>query len=260
LLINNISVVIIAKDAENTIEKCLESLKEFSEVILYLNNSIDKTKFIAQKFLNIKIIEGEFLGFGKTKSKASNYATNKWILSLDSDEVLSNDFKCYLNKLNLNNNNKVYSILRINYYKNQEIKHCWSKDEIVRLYNRDKTNYNQALVHEKIIVNKAENELIKGIVKHYPYNNMSDFIIKADRYSSLFANDHVGEKKSSPMKAFSNATYSFIKTYILKRGFLDGYAGLIIAVSHATNNFFKYMKLYELNLELKHEKSNNHSY
>ena len=250
MLIDKISVVIIAKDAQATIADCLESLKTFSEVILYLNNSTDKTEIIAQKFLNIKIIEGEFLGFGETKGIASQYAKNDWILSLDSDEVLSNDFILYLSKLNLNSN-KVYSILRVNYYKKQEIKHCWGEDKIVRLYSRDKTNYNQSLVHEKVIVGNLENELIEGVVKHYPYNSMSDFIIKADRYSSLFANDNVGKRESSPIKAFLNATYSFIRTYILKRGFLDGYAGLIIAVSHATNNFFKYMKLYELNKELK---------
>jgi hypothetical protein len=94
-------------------------------------------------------------------------------------------------------------------------------------------------------------EELNGNVKHYSYSSMSDFIIKADRYSSLFANDNVGKKSSSPTKAFFNATYSFIRTYFFKRGFLDGYAGLIIAVSHATNNFFKYMKLYEKNIESK---------
>jgi len=88
-------------------------------------------------------------------------------------------------------------------------------------------------------------------MKHYSYMSISDFIIKLDRYSTLFANDNVGKKSSSPAKAFFNGLYSFFRTYILKRGFLDGYAGLIIAFSHFATNFYKYIKLYELNLEQK---------
>ena len=248
--INIITPVIIAKDSEATIKTCLESLNTFSEVILYINNSQDKTEEIAKTFPNVKIIDGEFFGFGETKNKATSYASTQWILSLDSDEVLSQEFIQSLSNIELKND-RVYTILRTNYYREQAIKHCWGNDVIVRLYNREVTKFTDKKVHEKIITEGLKEEMIEGIVEHYPYATQTDFIIKLDRYSTIYAQDNVGKKSSSPLKAILNAHFSFFKTYFLKRGFLDGYAGLIIAFSHMATNFYKYMKLYEMNKDLK---------
>lgn len=248
--IDNISAVIIAKDAEATIENCLNSLQDFNEVILYLNNSTDKTADIAKRFSNVKLIEGEFLGFGETKNKAASFSNSEWILSLDSDEVLSRDFVKNLEKMELKEDT-VYSIVRRNHYKDSEIKHCWGDDIIPRLYNKKTTSFNSKKVHEKIITQDLKEEILPGVVAHYPYSSISDFIVKLDRYSTMFAEDNAGKKASSPAKAFFNGIFSFFKTYILKRGFLDGYAGLVIAFSHMATNFYKYIKLYEANRELK---------
>jgi len=249
-MIKDISVVIMAKDAQATINKCLESLVEFGEVILYLNDTTDNTKEIASKFDNVKVIDGEFLGFGPTKNKAAKYSSNDWILSLDSDEVLSSNFVENLKQLTLNLNN-VYSILRTNFYKQSQIKHCWGNDIIVRLYNKTKTSFIDQKVHEYVITDGFDTIELDGFVEHYPYSTVTDFIVKLDRYSTIFAQDNVGRKSSSPLKAFFNSQFSFLKTYFIKRGFLDGYAGLVIAFSHMATNFYKYIKLYELNKELK---------
>jgi len=94
---------------------------------------------------------------------------------------------------------------------------------------------------------------ITGVYRWRHPANHSTFLrvcFKLDRYSTIYAEDNIGKKNSSPSKAFFNAHFSFFKTYFLKRGFLDGYAGLIIAFSHMATNFYKYMKLYELNKEL----------
>ena len=250
MLIDSISVVMIAKDAASTIGISLESLKSFSEVIVYLNNSSDETEDIAKTYVNVKIIHGEFIGFGPTKNVAASYASNDWILSLDTDEVLDQRFVEYVQQLHLKEDT-VYTILRSNYYKDKEIKHCWGNDVIVRLYHRNRTSFTNSKVHEKILDTTMKVESLKGEVKHFPYAGLSDFIMKIDRYSSLFADANVGKKSSSPAKAILNAKFSFIKTYFLKKGFLDGYAGLIIAFSHMATNFYKYMKLYEANKELK---------
>ena len=106
-------------------------------------------------------------------------------------------------------------------------------------------------VHEDIITDSLKIEEIKGNIEHYSYHTISEYIIKADRYSTLFATNNVGKKSSSPVKAFLNGLYSFFRTYILKQGFRDGYIGLVIAFSHMVTNFYKYIKLYELNKELK---------
>lgn len=251
--ITSISCVIIAKDAEMTIANVLDALQSFEDVVLYLNNSSDNTKVIASSYSNVNLMEGDFLGFGPTKNLASSYAKNRWIFSLDADEIVSEEFIRNLQSLDLDDA-KVYSISRENYYKKSAVKHCWGSDTIVRLYNKEKTTFTDKHVHEKIIIDGFEVQKIDGIVRHYPYSTITDFIVKLDRYSTIYAKDNVGKKSSSPSKAFFNAQFSFFKTYFLKRGFLDGYAGLIIAFSHMVTNFYKYMKLYELNKELQ-EKS-----
>lgn len=249
MLIENISCVIIVKDAASTLESTLKSLVDFTDVVLYDNGSTDGTLEIAKKYNNVNLIVGEFLGFGETKNLACSYAKNDWVFSLDADEVLSLEFIQNLKKLELNDKN-IYTILRENYYKNTQVKHCWGNDIIVRLFNRSKTRFSDEKVHEKVIDDGFKTILISGALKHYPYNTITDFILKLDRYSSIFAQDNVGKKESSPSKAFFNALFSFFKTYIIKRGFLDGYAGLVIAFSHMATNFYKYIKLYELNKKL----------
>lgn len=250
MLIKNISCVIIVKNAASTIDATLTSLISFKDVVLYDNGSTDATLEIAKKYSNVTIFQGEFLGFGPTKNLACSFAKNDWVLSLDADEVLSDEFIKNLTLIELNNKN-IYTILRENYYKTTQIKHCWGDDVIVRLFNRTKTAFTDEKVHEKVIEKSFNTAPIEGSVKHYPYATITDFIIKLDRYSSAFAVDYAGKKSSSPSKAFFNGLFSFFKTYILKRGFLDGYAGLVIAFSHMATNFYKYIKLYELNQEKK---------
>jgi glycosyltransferase involved in cell wall biosynthesis len=239
----------IVKDAQSTLKDVLDALNVFDDVVVYSNNSTDKTDEIAQSYENVNLIKGEFLGFGPTKNKAATFAKNDWILSLDADEVLSSEFITNLSKLKLDKK-CIYTILRTNYYKDTQIKHCWGNDIITRVYNRKQTSFTDKKVHEKIIEDGFEIKQIDGAIKHYPYSNITDFIIKLDRYSSIYANDNKGKKSSSPLKAFLNANFSFFKTYFIKRGFLDGYAGLIIAFSHMATNFYKYMKLYEANKEI----------
>jgi glycosyltransferase involved in cell wall biosynthesis len=247
--ISNISCVIIAKNAEATLALVLSSLQDFEDIVLYSNNSTDKTNIIAKSFANVNLVIGDFEGFGPTKNRAATYAKNNWILSLDADEVLSEEFVNKLSTLILKENH-VYSVLRKNYYKIREIKNCWGNDIITRLYNRLQTSFSDKKVHEYIIETNFQVEQLQGTLQHYPYSTVSDFIIKLDRYSTIFAQDNVGKKSSSPAKAFFNALFSFTKTYIFKRGFLDGYPGLIISFSHMATNFYKYIKLYEYNKEL----------
>ena len=117
----NISCVIIEKNAQVTLKNVLNSLNLFDDVVLYSNNSTDKTDEIAKEFNNVNLIQGEFIGFGPTKNKAASFAKHDWILSLDADEVLSQEFIYKLQNQKLNQNT-VYSILRTNYYKKSHIK------------------------------------------------------------------------------------------------------------------------------------------
>jgi glycosyltransferase involved in cell wall biosynthesis len=247
----NVSAVMIVKNGAKTIEKSLESLKQFDDVVVYDNGSTDGTQAIASQYPNVRLIEGQFDGFGTTKNRAASYALHEWILIIDSDEVVDTELLNALQTQPLDPNT-IYIVNFLAYYKEIPIRHCgWNNQKIRRLYNKTVTKFNDNFVHENIIDEGMKKLPIPGNMKHYSYMSISDFIVKLDRYSTLFATDNVGKKSSSPAKAFFNGLYSFFRTYVLKRGFLDGYAGLIIAFSHMATNFYKYIKLYEMNLEQK---------
>ncbi len=245
------SAVVLVKDNEHTLAATLESLKAFDNVVVYDNGSTDESKNIARKFSNVHLVEGEFKGFGWTKNRAVSFAEHDWIIIVDSDEVVDKELLQTLQTKRLDDNT-VYQLNFKAYYKDIQVKHCgWNNQKIKRVFNRSVTRYNNNDVHEDIMTDGLAVELLAGNMEHYSYHSISEFIIKADRYSTLFAQNNVGKRASSPLKAFFNGVYSFIRTYVFKKGFLDGYVGLIISYSHMVTNFYKYMKLYEMNKELK---------
>lgn len=246
-----ISAVVLVKNNENTLLATLQSLKVFDDVVVYDNGSTDESEKIALSFVNVNLIKGEFKGFGWTKNHAATFAKYDWIIIVDSDEVVDDILLHTLQTKELDEKT-VYLLNFKAFYKDIQVKHCgWNDQKIKRVYNRNSTKYNDNDVHEDIITKGFRVELLDGNMEHYSYHSISEFIIKADRYSTLFAKNNVGKKSSSLLKAFFNGGYSFIRTYIFKRGFLDGYVGLIIAYSHMVTNFYKYIKLYEMNKELK---------
>lgn len=247
----NISVVVLAKNNENTIEKTLKSVAQFDDVVVYDNGSTDKTLEIVKRFHNVNLVQGEFKGFGWTKNYAAGFAKNDWILIIDSDEVVDRQLFQVLKTQTLDEKT-VYKLNFKAFYKDIQVKFCgWNNQKIKRLYNKSQTKYNSNDVHEDIVTEGFKIELLEGNVEHYSYHTISQFVQKADHYSTLFAKNNIGKKASSPSKAFFNGAYSFFRTYIIKRGFLDGYVGLVIAFSHMVTNFYKYIKLYEANKELK---------
>ena len=123
----------------------------------------------------------------------------------------------------------------------------WGNDWVKRLYNKKNVCFNLNLVHESLdIAASFKVKKLKNTFLHYTYDSPSELIQKMDKYSELWAQDHLGLKKSSPSKAFFKALAAFIKSYFFKKGFLQGYEGLLLSINNANNVFYKYIKLYEL--------------
>jgi len=251
-----ISVIILTKNSQKYLKDVLDALNIFNEILLIDNGSTDNTLEIAKSYENVKIYKEEFIGFGPLKNKALGYATNDWVLFIDSDEIVTKEMKEKISNISLNKINRVYSFLRLNYYKDQLINCCgWENDYVKRLFNKNYTNFNNNLVHESII-QKSDTELIKikNGLKHYSFNSIEELISKMQHYSTLFAKE--SNKNPSLLKAVSSATFKFIKNYFFQKGFLYGYKGLVISVSNANGVFYKYMKLYE---RKKYENSSNYN-
>ncbi len=244
----NITPVIITKNAAKTIDLTLESLKCFGEVIVYDTGSVDETPDIACKFKNVRLFRATFTGFGDSKNQAALLAGNDWILSIDSDEVLGPALLRSIRKLQPDENS-VYRFRRYNYYKTRRIKYSgWGQEYVTRLYNRNNLCFNNKFVHESIETGKTKIITLKGDLRHYSYHSISEFAIKRDYYSDLFVKEQTGKRKTSPILAFLRGAFDFLNTFFIKLAFLDGYRGLLIAVSNANVTFFKYLKLYEANI------------
>lgn len=252
-LSTKISVCILVKNAQDTIKECLESLQGFDEIILLDNQSSDDTLKIANefknKFGNLKIYSSEFIGFGPLKNLAISYASNDWIFSIDSDEVLELSALKELENLELNPNT-IYAMPRKNLYKGEWIKACgWHPDFVLRLFNKTKTKFNSNFVHESLEVGNLNVVKLKNGLRHYAYDNISVLIDKMQKYSTLWARQN--RCKSSTMaSAVLHGGWKFIRDYFFKSGFMYGYKGFVISFCNALGAFFKYAKLYELNHQM----------
>ena len=219
-----ISVCILVKNAQNTLAQCLESLREFGEIVLLDNNSTDKTLQIAQEFntayKNLRIEKSEFIGFGALKNLCVSYAKNEWILSIDSDEVLENEALSEIKALDLKQN-CVVALGRKNLYDGEWIKACgWYPDFVWRIFNKNFTGFNDNFVHESVkIPQNAEKIYLKNALKHYAYDSIEALLDKLQRYSTLYAQRNL-DKSSSMGKALLRSFWSFLRNYFLKKAFL----------------------------------------
>jgi glycosyltransferase involved in cell wall biosynthesis len=243
-----ISVTILTKNSEETLKETLDSLRDFPEVIVLDNGSTDGTLNMARSYPNVVCKEHPFLGFGQMHNLASSYASYDWILSIDSDEVLSKELRYEIIHKELDPK-AVYAFLRHNYFNGKRIKWCggWHPDWVVRLYNRKTTRFTDDKVHEKVLCRDLRIEHLKYPVRHTPYRKISDFLDKMQSYSTLFAKEHASKKSSSFLKALFHGWFAFIKSYIFKRGFLGGKEGFIISLYNGQITLYKYLKLVEEN-------------
>lgn len=250
-----ISVTILTKNSQKYLPEVLSALQIFDEILIYDTGSQDQTLDIARQFSNVNIYEGSFIGFGPTHNRASQLAKHDWILSIDSDEIVTPDLTTEIQTLALTRG-CVYSFPRHNEYRGKWVRWCgWHPDRQIRLYNRKETRFTDAQVHEAVEVRYLKEMELQAPLRHYSYQHVSDFLHKMQAYSSLFASQYQGKKSSSFSKAIGHGFYAFFKSYILKRGFLGGEEGFEISIYNANTAFYKYLKLAEANRQLAAKKS-----
>ena len=245
-----ISVVIICKDEEDEIGRTLQSLTGLTDDIVVLDNgSTDNTKNIVRD-LGARLVEESWEGFGKTKNKATGFAKYDWILNLDADESIDEELKDSLLNLPLQNNEEVFEIRFKNFMGDTYLRFGeWGTDRHIRLFNRKKVNWNEAIVHEGLILPQGTRiKKLKGYVLHYTVKNEAEFAGKMLKYGLLNAEQYAREgKKSSWANIYLAPLFSFLKYYVFKFGFLDGRAGFICAKMSSYYTHIKYARLLELN-------------
>jgi len=245
----NISIVIVCRNEASIIADTLQSLQGVSDdIVVYDNGSTDGTQQIIKQF-GVRLHEGTWEGFGKTKNKATAMAKYDWVLSLDADEAVDEELKRSLLSFNPAGENIVYDITFKSFLGARELKYGeWGGDHHIRLFNKKWVHWNDAPVHEELLLPDEVTILkLKGAVLHRTMADIPDYVTKMANYAMLNAEKYFQQgKKATWFKLRLSPGFTFFHYYILKLGFLDGHAGYTCAKMTAYYTFLKYARLKEL--------------
>ncbi len=250
-----ISAVIITKNEQNNIRRCLESIQNIvDEIVIVDAFSEDDTLNICQQY-KVHFVQKKFIDFSDAKNFGISLATNPYILSIDADEELSPELKSTILQIKPTLDNIAYCFNRRTNYCGQWIRFCgWYPDTKLRLFNKSKAQW-QGSIHETLIFNnEVPVKKIHGDLLHYSYTNFYSHVEKLNFYSELQAqNLFEKQKKVSLLKIIFSPIYEFLSTYLLRLGFLEGYNGFVISVMAAHSKLYKFIKLRNL---WRHSKKN----
>ncbi|EGA63680.1 glycosyltransferase family 2 protein [Vibrio brasiliensis] len=243
----SIAAVIITKNEQDSLRDCLESLRWVDEIIIVDSGSTDNTETIAKEYTEHFYVNAEWPGFGKQKQLAQSYATSDWILAVDADERIDDTLReNILTMLENPPENTVYNLNELTWVFGRFLKHSGWYYRHVRLYPNKLTKYNDNLVHESVIIpSGCQVAELDGDILHYSYQNLNHYLVKSAGYAKAWADQRQARgKKASLSQGIIHALGCFLKMYLLKRGFLDGKQGFLIAVLSAHSTFVKYADLW----------------
>jgi len=242
-----ISVIIVALNEAEHIHHCLASVKWAEEIIVVDSGSQDETVTIARA-MGAKVLYKKWEGYAKQKQFALVQAANEWVVSLDADEIVSPELReaiqARVGKEPVNG----YYFNRLNHFLKQPIQHCgWYPDQVLRCFLKSQARLTNVQVHEGFIVegNKA---LLEGLLLHYSYNSLSEYLNKMNRYTTLEIQDKLNRLANKPIRWYHlvfNPLSRFLRMYVGKQGYKDGLIGLVVCVLSTLYLFALYGKLWE---------------
>jgi glycosyltransferase involved in cell wall biosynthesis len=249
-----LSLVVITKNEQKNIERCLRSVPFASEIILVDSGSTDQTCVLAEA-AGATVFQKEWMGFGLQKKHATSLARFDWIISLDADEALSPELAAEIQaRFEELEADFAYALPRRSFHLGRWICYGgWFPDYQTRIYNRKVNNWSEDPIHEKVRSGKIA--YFKNPILHWVFKDLSHQVATNDRYSTLQA-QQLDQKglRFSYFKLLTKPPTKFIECYFLKRGLLDGWPGFMIAVSAAYSVFLKWGKLWEIQTLLQDQK------
>lgn len=238
-----LSVAIIARNEERNLPACLRSAAFADEIVVVEHASSDRTAEIAREYGARVVVTADWPGFGAQKNRALDACTGDWILSLDADERVTPALREKITEALANPRFDVYEMPRLSTYCGRFVRHGgWQPDWCRRLFRHGAARFSDARVHEALVTDRAIGRLHEPLL-HYSFRSMDDVINKINRYSSDSA-AALSERGDSPglTTAILHGVAAFVRTYVIKRGFLDGRRGFLLAVSNAEGSYYRYVK------------------
>jgi len=236
-----ISAVVVTRNEEKNIEKCLRSLSFAGEIIIVDSNSTDNTLKICRKY-GCRIYTREFTDFSSVKNYGIERARGKWALSIDADEEVTSGLRDRILKI-IGSEGAAdgYHIKRSTFFLGKRIKHSgWGKKDFqLRLFKKSRGRF-EGIIHEKVKI-KGRTAKVNELINHYSYPDVSTYFRKMNRYTTLQA---IEKKKSFiPIRLVFDPVIVFVSMFIIKKGFLDGLHGFILAVFSGFSEFVKLAKM-----------------
>ncbi|MBK5143940.1 glycosyltransferase family 2 protein [Budviciaceae bacterium BWR-B9] len=245
-----LSVVIIAKNEAELLADCLQSVQWADEIVLLDSGSTDGTLQIAQQH-NAKVFtHTEWLGYGKQRQIAQSYASGDYIFMIDADERITPELRASIEQIihSETRPEQVYSCARRNYFLGRFMRHSgWYPDRVIRLYQNSLYRYNDNLVHESVDYGNAQIISLNGDLLHLTCRDYFVFQRKQFNYAEGWAKQSYQRgKRASMFSAVTHASGAFFKTWLLRRGFMDGKHGFLLACINAQYTFNKYAALWAI--------------
>lgn len=244
-----LAVALIVKNEAANLDACLKTVKDWvDEIVILDSGSSDETEAIARCYTNKFFVNKAWPGFGPQRRLAQQHVESDYVLWLDADERVTPELKLSIQKaVQSNEENTLYSMCRLSWVFGRYIRHCgWYPDRVVRLYPTKLTQYDEALVHEKVEITQAMTvRELQGDATHYTYNDLHHYLVKSAGYAEAWAEQREKRgKKSSLTQGVLHAIACFVKMYIVKAGFLDGKQGFLLSLLSAHSTFVKYADLW----------------
>jgi len=244
-----ISATIITFNEERKIERCLASLLGIAdEIIVVDSNSTDGTAAICARY-PVVFMKHSFQGYIAQKNFAVAQASNDYILSLDADEVLSDQLKASILAVKSDwGSFDGYSFNRYNNYCGKWIRFCgWYPDRKIRLWDRRKAKWGGEDPHDKVEIAKDRVKELRGDLLHYAYFTVDEHLTQMHKFAEVAARAKYrkGKKPVFIIHVVFNPMFKFFRKYLLQLGFLDGYYGFVFCATTSALNFYKYLRLYE---------------
>jgi glycosyltransferase involved in cell wall biosynthesis len=242
-----LSAVIITFNEEKNIATCLQSLQKVAdEIIVVDSNSTDRTVQIAAEHgANVHL--QTFLGYVEQKNFALDLASNDFVLSLDADEALDHVLQASILKVKPNFSCDGYYMNRCTNYCGHFIRHgAWYPDRKLRLFRKQNARWGGDNPHDRIEMTRGSTlAYLAGDILHYSYNSIEEHVLQNNKFSTISADTLFNKgKRTSIFKIIINPLWAFILGYFFRRGFMDGFYGLVVAIHVAHLSFLKHAKLY----------------
>lgn len=237
-----LSAIIIVKNEASNIGACLDSVAFADERIVVDSGSEDDTVAIA-KARGAQVSFHAFAGFGQQFNHALSLATGEWVFSIDADERVSAALAVQLQEAMQNGGADGYEMPRLSTFCGRVIRHSgWYPDYVLRLWRRGKARWTEDLVHPSPVCDGPVAKLTQPL-NHFPILRMEDALARMNHYSTLGAKMLVASGRHvSFWSGPSHGAWTFFRTYILRRGFLDGPEGFLLARANAQGTYYKYVK------------------